>query len=144
MSQPALYPSRAPATTTGPLDLDDLERRALRSPAVARGLIAGLPALGALASLVAGLPVFAALMAGSFLLATALVGRKALVTFTGQTLRLLVTARLVVVLVVGALLFCAWGSAWVAIVSATLLWLVADRLLGRRALRDLERRAGED
>jgi hypothetical protein len=62
-----------------------------------------------------------------------------LITFTGKTLRLLVTARLVVVLVVGALLFCAWGSAWVAIVSATLLWLVADRLLGRRALADLHK-----
>jgi hypothetical protein len=48
-----------------------------------------------------------------------------------------VTGRLVLVLVVGALLFCTWGSAWVGVVSAVLLWLTADRLLGRRALCDL-------
>ncbi len=78
-------------------------------------------------------------MAACFLLATALTCRKALIAFTSRTLRLLVTARLVIVLVVGALLFCTWGSAWVAVVSATLLWLVADRLLGRRALSDLHK-----
>ena len=67
----------------------------------------------------------------------ALVCRQALVTFTGKALRLLVTARLVLILVVGALLFCTSGSAWVGVVSAVLLWLTADRLLGRRALYDL-------
>jgi hypothetical protein len=89
------------------------------------------------ASLTAGLPLFAALMAASFLLAAALVCRKAVATFTAKALRLLVAARLVLVLVLGALLFCASGSAWVAVVSAVLLWLTADRLLGRRALYDL-------
>jgi hypothetical protein len=137
MNHPDLYPSQALAAPAGPLDLDGLERRALRSRAVAWGLIAGLPALGIAASLTAGVPLFAALMAGCFLLAAALVCRRALVTFTGKTLRLLVTARLVLVLVVGALLFCTSGSAWVAVVSAVLLWLTADRLLGRRALYDL-------
>jgi len=96
-----------------------------------------VPALGLLLSLAATLPLFAALMSACFLLATSLVCRKALVTFTSRTLRLLVTARLVIVLVLGALLFCTSGSAWVAVVSALLLWLTADRLLGRRALYDL-------
>jgi len=64
-------------------------------------------------------------------------------TFTGKTLRLLVASRLVVVLVLGSLLFCATGSAWMCVVSATLLWLVADRLLGRRALFDLRRLVGK-
>ena len=137
MNHPDLYPSQAPATPAGPLDLDGLERRALQSKAVAWGLIGGLPALGIVASLTAGVPLFAALLAGCFLLAAALVCRKALVTFTGKTLRLLVTARLVLVLVVGALLLCASGSAWVGVASAVLLWLTADRLLGRRALYDL-------
>ena len=137
MNHPDLYPSQAPAAPAGPLDLDHLERRALKSKAVAWGLIAALPALGIAASLTAGIPLFADLMAGSFLLATALVCRKALVAFTGKALRLLVTARLVIILVVGALLFCTSGSAWVGVVSAVLLWLTADRLLGRRALYDL-------
>ncbi len=134
MSQSDLYPSAAPSQ---PLNLDDLERRVQRSPVVACGLIFGLPVLGVLAALAAALPLFAALMAGSFLFAIALVCRKALNTFTGRTLRLLVTARLVIVLVLGALLLCASGSAWVGVVSALLLWLTADRLLGRRALYDL-------
>ena len=137
MSQTDLYPSPAPATSAGALDLDDLERRVQCSLAVACGLIFGLPLLGVAAVATAGLPPFAALMAGSFLFATALVCRKALATFAGRTLRLLVAARLVLVLVVGALLLCASGSAWVGVVSAVLLWLTADRLLGRRALYDL-------
>jgi hypothetical protein len=50
---------------------------------------------------------------------------------------LLVAARLVIVLVLGALLLCTSGSAWVPVASTLLLWLTADRLLGRRALYDL-------
>ncbi len=134
MSRSDLYPSVAPSQS---LNLDDFERRVQRSPVVACVLILGLPALGALAALAAAMPPFAALMAGSFLFASALVCRKALTTFTGRTLRVLVTARLVIVLVLGALLLCASGSAWVGVVSALLLWLTADRLLGRRALYDL-------
>ena len=64
MNHPDLYLSQAPATPAGPLDLDGLERRALKSRAVAWGLIAGLPALGIVASLTVGVPLFAALMAG--------------------------------------------------------------------------------
>ena len=75
--------------------------------------------------------------AACFLLATALTCRRALGTCLGRTLRLLVTARLVIVLVVAALLFGVSGHAWVGVVSAVLLWLTADRLLGRRALYDL-------
>ena len=86
------------------LSLDDLERQATRSPTIARCLIVGLPSLGIVASLFFGLPLFAALMAGSFLLSTALICRKALVKLTGRTLRLLVAARLVIILVLGALL----------------------------------------
>jgi hypothetical protein len=48
-----------------------------------------------------------------------------------------VAARLVLVGVVGCLLFLASGSTWSGVVSAVLLWLAADRLLGRRALHDL-------
>src|SRR4051794_32953851 len=129
MSRAELYPTdAAPAV---PCNLTDLERRALRSPAVARAVTVGLPALGLAASLIAGLPLFAAFMMASFLLATTLVCRTALVTFTGATLRLLVASRLVVVLVLGALLACASGGAWAAVVGAVLLWLCADRLLGR-------------
>jgi hypothetical protein len=49
-------------------------------------------------------------MAGCFLLATALVCHRALIRFTSRTLRLLVAARLVLIVVLGALLFCATGS----------------------------------
>lgn len=121
LSQPA------PATSpVAPLNLDNLERSLARSTAFAWCLIAGLPSVGIVFSLVVGLPFFAALMAGSFLLATALTCRRALATFAGRALRLLVTARLVLILVLGAMLLCTSGSAWVAVVSVVLLWLVAD------------------
>jgi hypothetical protein len=137
MSASTVSAPDAAVPAPAPFDLDQLEQRALRSPVVAWLVIAGLPALGIVASLYARMPLFAALMAGCFLLATALVCHKALVTFAGRTLRLLVAARLVLVLVLGALLFCTQGSAWTAVASALLLWLTADRVLGRRALYDL-------
>src|SRR4051812_27775130 len=91
--------SSAPVTQASPWDLDALEYSLLRSTLFAWFLIAGLPALGLLASLLMALPLFATLMAMSFLLATSLVCRKAICTFTGKTLRLLVAGRLVLVLV---------------------------------------------
>ena len=109
----------------------------LRSPTASRVLIVGLPALGMLASLSLALPLFGTMMAGCFLVATTLVCRRALLTFAGATLRLLVMARMVLFFVLAAMLFCSSGIAWVGLVSAVLLWLVSDRLLGRRALHDL-------
>jgi len=137
MSQPDLSSSVAVDSQKSQLNLDELERTLARSTAFAWVLIVGVPALGMLASLVAQLPLFAALMACTFLFVTSLTCRKALVTFAGRTLRLLVTARLVIVLVLGALLLCTSGNTWFGVVSAVLLWLTADRLLGRRALYDL-------
>lgn len=134
MSPSDLYPSVASSQS---LNLDNLERTLVRSSTFALCVIVGLPFVGVLLSLSIGLPFFAALMAGTFLLATGLTCRKALATFTGRTLRLLVTARLVLLLVLAALLCCTTGSAWIAVVSSVLIWLVADRLLGRRALYDL-------
>jgi hypothetical protein len=113
--------------------------RLARSTLGAWCLLAGLPALGLLAALFAALPLFAGLMAGCFLLATALTCQKAIATFTRQALRLLVTARVVLVIVLGGLLCGTAGAPHLAVVSAVVLWLVADRLLGRRALRDLYR-----
>ncbi|MFL5530907.1 MAG: hypothetical protein ACJ8BC_02865 [Gemmatimonadales bacterium] len=132
-----LHPSAPCGSPPGALDLEDLERRLLRSQALAWLLITGLPTLGLVAALSFHLPLFAALMAGCLLFATALLCRRALRRFTSTTLRLLITARLVLIMVVGALLLCTSGSTWVGVVSALLLWLVADRLLGRRALYDL-------
>jgi hypothetical protein len=141
MSQPASSPApaghAAQAAPAQPPAAADLGRSVARSKAFAWCVLGGLPALGLLASVAAGLPLFAAFMACCFLLATALAGYRALATFTAQTLRLLVTARLVIVLVVAALLFGVSGHAWVGVISAVLLWLTADRLLGRRALYDL-------
>lgn len=139
--------THCPATTAPPgnsLSLADLERIPARSQTFAWALIAGLPVLGATLTIMAGLPTFAALMAGCFLLATAFVSARAIATFVGKTLRLLVAARLVVVIVLASLLVHATGSAWNGIVSATLLWLVADRVLGRRALYDLWKLARKD
>lgn len=124
--------------------LDELERKAVTSKAVAWMVIAGLPALGFLASLYAHLPLFAGLMAACFLLATALVCRLALVRFVGRTMRLLVTARLVIVLVLGGLLFCTTGATWTAVVSSVLLWLVTERLLSKSALTKLAGHAGNE
>lgn len=119
------------------LDLLALEKAISTSKVFAWLIIAGLPTLGIAATLLLHLPLFACLMAGCFLLATALVCHKAISTFTGKTLRLLVTARLVIVLVLASLLFMTTGTIWTGLVSSVLLWLVADRLMGRRALYDL-------
>lgn len=140
MSTATLVPPAQPQSVPAqPQSLADLEQKLAASKSIAWCVIAGLPALGLLVSLQFGLPLFAALMSACFLLGTVLVCHKALATFAGKTLRLLVAARLVIVFVAGAVLFCAGGSAWTGFVSATLLWLVADRLLGRRALHDLWR-----
>lgn len=120
-------------------NLESVEHAMSRSPSLARCIIVGLPALGILASLVTGLPPFAAFMAASFLLATALTCGKALVMFAGGVLRLLVAARLVIILVLGALLFGATGAAWMALVSTVLLWLAAERLLGRQPMQEMRK-----
>src|SRR5262245_8939629 len=136
MSPTTLNPSRTRAAQ------ERSSRHALwltRSTTGAWCVLAGLPALGLLAALFAALPLFAGLMAGCFLLATALTCQKAITTFAGQALRLLVTARVVLVVVLGGLLCGTAGAAHLAVVSAVVLWLAADRLLGRRALRDLDR-----
>lgn len=127
-----------------PVSFDELGRRAVTSTPVAWTVIAGLPVLGFLASLFARLPLFAALMAACFLLATALVCHKALVRFASRTMQILVTARVVVIVVVAGLLFCTTGTAWMAVVSAVLLWLASDRLIGRAALTDLADHAESD
>lgn len=137
MSQLPLAPSAH--ASVGSLKLADLDRTLARSTTCACCISMGLPTLGILSSLIFGLSLFAALMTGCVLLATALTCNRALTTFTSKALRLLVTARLVVLLIVGALLACAQGSAWTGIVSAVLLWLLADRLLGRNALSDLRK-----
>jgi hypothetical protein len=120
-----------------PDPIEAMQHWLLHSPVVSGVPIVGLPVAGMLSSLLLHLPLFATFMAGAFLLATSLVCRKAILTFTGTTLRLLVTARLVMILVFAALLFCTAGVAWMGLVSALLLWLVSDKLLGRRALRDI-------
>lgn len=134
MSQSDLYTPNGTSTT---LNLDDFEQRIQKSPVVAVAIIVGLPLMGIVAVIMARLPLFAAMMAGGFLCPTALVCHKAMARFTGRTLRLLVAARLVLVLALAMLLFGTSGNAWVAVVSALLLWLTADRLLGRRGLYDL-------
>ena len=139
MSQPStsVHPANADHA-----ELDDVEQFPtwlLRSPTASRSLIIGLPALSMLASLSFALPLFGTVMAGCFLFATTLICRRAILTFTGATLRLLVMGRIVLLFVLAAMLFCTTGGAWTCLVSAVLLWLVSDRLLGRRALRDLFR-----
>jgi hypothetical protein len=142
MSHATSAPPATAAAQAGALAPNDLGRRLARSHAFATLLATGLPTLGLLVCLVAGLPPFAALMAACFLLAAAVVCRDALAAFAGRTLRLLVTARVVLVAVVAAVLFCAEGGARMAVVAAVLLWLTADRLLGRHALHDLRKLAG--
>lgn len=137
MSQASTAVSAPNAGQAEPDGIEQLQRWLLRSPTVSRVLIIGAPLLGMLASLTMHLPLFSTLMSGCFLFAATLTCRKAILTFTGATLRLLVMARVVLVLVLAALLFCTTGAAWMGLVSALLLWLISDRLLGRRALHDL-------
>jgi hypothetical protein len=129
----------ANATPAAPDAIEHLTNWSLTSPSVARFLTLGVPMLGMVTSLIFGLPLFSALMAGGFLMATTLVCRRAILTFAGATLRLLVMSRVVLIFVLAALLFCTTGAVWMSLVSAVLLWLVSDRLLGRRALHDLYR-----
>jgi hypothetical protein len=139
MSQVSTPVNAANADLAEPDGVEQIQTWLLRSPTASRVLIVGLPALGMLASLSFALPLFGTLMSGCFLFATTLVCRRAILTFTGATLRLLVMARMVLLFVLAAMLFCTTGGAWMCLVSAVLLWLVSDRLLGRRALRDLFR-----
>jgi hypothetical protein len=136
MSQ-SLSPPAPTTTQEGAGSLENLDRALARSTGFAWCVIAGLPFMGSVSSLLLGMPFFAALMAGSFLMGAGLTCRRALATFVGSTLRLLVTARLVFLLALAGLLFCTSGSVWVGVVSALLTWLTTDRLLGRRALYDL-------
>jgi hypothetical protein len=135
----APVPAPASQPTSGQLDLQALERAISTSRPFAWCIIAGLPALGVVASVLLHLPLFAIVMAGSFGLMTGLICYRAVATFTGKTLRLLVAARLVIILVLAACLAFTTGAVWAVLVSAVLTWLVADRLLGRRALYDLWR-----
>jgi hypothetical protein len=50
-----------------------------------------------------------------------------------------VTARLVIVMVLASLLFCTTGAVWTTLPSTLLVWLIADRLMGRRTLYDLHK-----
>jgi hypothetical protein len=128
-------PASAAAAPEGSL----IERLAVSKQA-AGCLVTALPLVGLLLTLLVGLPVFAALLCGCLLLAVAVICQQALVACTSPRLRLLVSARLVLLLVVAALLFCISGSLWMATVSALLLWLSSDRLLGPRTLLELRLR----
>src|SRR4051794_28993204 len=111
MTTTAALPAALPEQGQDEAPLASLDSRLARSPAFARLLITGLPLLGLMLSLASGLPLFAALMSGCFLLGTALACRRAMATFAGKTLRLLVASRVVFVLVLGAVLLCVTGSA---------------------------------
>src|SRR5690349_19149515 len=96
-SAPASLAPSVPAQPAGP---EETVRKALAGPVAAWAVVWGLPAAGVIASLTFGLPVFASLMSGCFLLAAAAVCHRAMVTFTGKALRVLVASRLVVVAIV--------------------------------------------
>lgn len=127
------------ASQSSQVDVDELERQIVVSPVLAKLIVAGLPVLGLFAALFHGLSAFAALVTSGFLCATVLVCRRALVTFTGEVLSLLVAARGVILIAVGLLLVVSSGASWKCVVAGLLIWLVADRLLGRLALRQLWR-----
>ena len=127
------------APDSGGLDLVALETAVRTSTTFACMIIPGLPLAGIIAACPLNMPPFAALMSGCFLFATGLTCHRAVAAFAGKSLRLLVAARLVIVLVLASLLVVSTGSAWAGLVSGLLTWLVADRLLGRAALRDLWR-----
>src|SRR5438874_3867898 len=112
MASTTSAPVCIPAPQTSQLDPRLTEKAGVLSKVVAWAVITGLPTLGLVASLYAQLPLFAALMAGCFLMATTVVCYRAITTFASTTLRLLVTARLMIVLVVAALLFCTTGFSW--------------------------------
>lgn len=137
---PAVTP--APAPDSGQWDLRALERAVATSWLLACCVIVGLPALGVAAAISLNLPSFATMMAGCFCVAVGVTCHNAVTAFAGRVLRLLVAARLVVIGVLASLLFVSTGSVWTTLVSAILTWLVADRLLGRRALVDLYKMSG--
>lgn len=119
------------------LDLQALEEAISTSVPFGWAVALGLPSLGVIAAFWVQLPLFATLLAGGFLFATGLTIHRAVTTFVGKTLRLLVMARLAIMTVLASLLLITTGAVWMTLVSATLIWLVADRLMGRRALYDL-------
>lgn len=131
------------ASSSSQVDFDELEQQALLSTAVAKVIVAGLPIVGLIAVFFHGMSLLASLMSGAFLFGAVMICRRALVTFTGDVLRLLVAARFAIMIVVGALLVVTSGAHWTAFVSGVLAWLAADRLLGRRALHQLWKDAND-
>ena len=125
------------ATASGQLDLQALEKAVATSKGFALFIIFGLPLIGVVSAAALTMNPLAALGAGVFLFYTSCICHRAVMTFTGRTLRILVAARLVLVMAVAALLGLTTGTVWATVVSSILLWLVADRLMGRRALYDL-------
>jgi hypothetical protein len=130
MTNKSSGPTLPSAPVSHQLDLQSLEDSVATNKHLAFLIIAGLPAFGIFATLSLALPLFPCLMAGCFLFAAAIVCHKAVAAFTGRTLRLLATARLVIILVLAALLFLAAGILWPALVGTVVLWVAADRLLG--------------
>lgn len=118
---------------------DPLLNTLLTSRAVARSVVVGMPMLGLIAAASVASTGLAMLLMAGFIAATAIVCTKALVTFTGRTLRLLLAARFAIVVTVVSLLFATAGVPHNCLVNGILAWLVADRLMGGRALLDLWR-----
>src|SRR5262245_19487665 len=110
MTTPTAAPEPTHAPEPGGLDLDALEGAIRSSTLFAWLIIAGLPLAGLAAALWLNLPTFACLMSGAFLLAAGLTCHRGIAACTGKVVRLLVTARLVIVLVLASLLLVATGA----------------------------------
>jgi hypothetical protein len=89
---------------------------------LARIVIVAIPVLALAAAVTAELAWLALLLAAGFIGAAAIVCGRAAMTFTGETLRLLVSARVVIVVVLAAVLLATNGIAHTAIGSAALSW----------------------
>lgn len=132
--------SAATMTRLGPATtITTLLTRMLTSTVLARVVVVGLPLLSVFAAVTAEVTWLAVLLTAGFLGAAVIVCGRAALTFAGQTLRLLLAARLAIAVVIVAVLFATHGFPHDMIVSGAMSWLVADRLVGGRALVDLWR-----
>ncbi len=140
MSAPATLDSGQTSTQSASSDFSQAEDALLHSPRTNLITALGLPLLGILFTATIGLPAYVIMFASGFLMATGMIAVRAIVTFVGKTLKLLVACRLVIVGILGALLMCVTAPLWPILISAVVLWLVAEKLLGKRALLGLWKR----
>jgi hypothetical protein len=119
--------------------VENADRMMSTNKKLAWALALVLPAVCMAAALFVLLPVVGALFGLVFLTTAFLNAYRGIKRFTGKTLRLLVSGRVAVVATTAVLILGGGFGVSYMVTACAVVWLVADRLLGRLALARLEK-----